>query len=82
MSMGLGHMGWGAGSSGMFGFGAMGLWWLLLIAGAVLLARWVFSARAGRRRGRTGALEILAERYARGEIDREEFQNRKRDLGA
>lgn len=26
------------------------------------------------------AREILAERYARGEIDREEFQKRRRDL--
>lgn len=81
MSMGFGHMGWGAGSGGLFGFGAAGLWWILLVVGAVLLVRWIFSARAARRGG-TGALEILAERYARGEIDREEFQNRKRDLGA
>ena len=27
------------------------------------------------------ALRILRERYARGEIDREEFQQRQRDLG-
>ena len=78
--MNFGHMGWGAGSGGVLGFGGTALWWLLLIVGAVLLVRWMFGATAGRR-GRSGALEILAERYARGEIDREEFQNRRRDLG-
>jgi uncharacterized membrane protein len=40
-----------------------------------------FGAKA-ERRGRNGPPEILAERYARGEVDREEFQRRKRDLGA
>lgn len=73
-------MGWSAGSGGMFGFGAMALWWLVLIVAAALLLKWIVGATAGRR-GRDGALEILAARYARGEIGREEFQNRKRELG-
>ena len=81
MGMNFGHMGWGAGSGGLFGYGTMAVWWLVLIVGAALLVKWIFGARAGRR-GRDGAPETLAERFARGEIDREEFQNRKRDLGA
>jgi putative membrane protein len=31
--------------------------------------------------GRRTALDLLDERYARGEIDREEYQQRRRDLG-
>ena len=31
--------------------------------------------------GRDEALEILRQRYARGEIDKQEFDARKRDLG-
>jgi putative membrane protein len=81
MGMNFGHMGWGAGSGGLFGYGATALWWLLAIVGAALLVRWIFGTRAGGY-GRNDALETLAERYARGEIGREEFQNRKRDLGA
>ena len=79
MGMGFGAMGWGSGTGGIVGVVAMLLWWGLLILGIALLARWLFGAAAGGRRA-GGAREILAERYARGEIDREEFENRKRDL--
>ncbi len=79
MWMDYGHMGWGSGSGGMLGFAPMALWGVLLIVGIALLVRWLFGgATGGRRAG--AARGILAERYARGEIDREEFQKRQRDL--
>jgi len=70
------HDGFGFG----YGFGGplMWLFWLLVIAAVV----WGVSAAAGgggRQRPRS-ALEILEERYARGEINREEFESKKRDL--
>ena len=50
-----------------------------VIAGLILGVRWL--AGQGRREGRDEALEILRQRYARGEIDKQEFETRKRDLG-
>jgi len=81
MWMDYGHMGWGSGSGGMLGFAPMALWWVVLIVAAVLLVKWLFNAGTGRRGAEVGgAREILAERYARGEIDREEFEKKRRDL--
>ena len=79
----MGGYGWGGG----WGFGMVGmlLWWVLIILGIVLLAKWLFSGGAGAGGDRAAgnrALEILKERYARGEIDKKEFEERKRDLGA
>lgn len=54
-------------------------WWLLLIVGAVLAVRTLFGGRAGRR---DSALDILRERYARGEIDEAEYEQRKKLLQA
>ena len=67
-------MGWGGGG---FGLGHL-LWWVLVIVGIVLLVR-SLSGRSRRDDG-SRALGILEERYARGEIDKAEFENRKRDL--
>ena len=75
-------MQWGGGWGwGLFGFLHMFLWWILIILGIVVLARWLGSS--GPRHGsRDSALDILRERYARGEIDKAEFEARKRDLAA
>ncbi len=65
--------------SGWFGM----LWMLVVLAGIILLVVWAVRQMSGpgARPGRSRAIEILEERYARGEIDREEFEARRRDLG-
>lgn len=72
------------GGHGWWGFGPvfMLVFWGLIILGLVGLVRWL---TAGPTREKTDAgagraRMILEERYARGEIDREEFEQRKRDL--
>ena len=69
---------WGAG--GLVMMFMMLVFWGLVIAGIVLAIRWLVSQGHGR--AHDSALEILRERYARGEINREEFEGRRRDLEA
>lgn len=77
--------GYGYGMMGGFGFGwiFMILWWVIIIAGVVALVRWLGTSGSGAG-GHGGAsrqpLDILKERYARGEINEQEFQKIKRDL--
>ena len=57
------------------------LWWALIIGGVIVLVRWLMPD--GSRSGAASedrALSILKERYARGEIDKVEFDLRKRDI--
>jgi putative membrane protein len=79
--------GWGMG----FGFGFMILFWVLIVLGIVALVRWLLQqSQSGRERGTADKagdktrdrtpLEIVQERYARGEIDRNEYEQKKRDL--
>lgn len=72
-------MGWGGGW-GFFGIVHMVLWWFLLVLGIVVLAKWLLGSSGGRGVAEDRALSLLRERYARGEIDKEEFDKRKRDL--
>jgi putative membrane protein len=67
---------WGAWGIGMMV--VMLLFWAAVITGIALGIRWLLGqGRPGRA---DSALDILRERYARGEINREEFEQRKRDL--
>lgn len=80
-NMGPGMMGgWGMGWLGMI---FMVVFWGLVIVGLVLLIRWLIQATRGEKSSShpgSRALEILKERYARGEITQEEFDRMKRDL--
>ena len=54
------------------------LFWILVIAAVVLGVRWLMSDQKERRGD--SAMEILRQRYARGEINKEEFDAKKKDL--
>ena len=62
--------------------GAGGPWFLLfpLLWGAVLVALFLVWRGRSDRRSTAGAEEILAERYARGEIDADELRQRREEL--
>ena len=84
--MGPGMMGgWGGGA---FGGIFMIIFWVIIIVGVVFLIRWLVQSTKGHSGpGRSGdslsrALEILKERYARGEINKQEFEEKKRDLSS
>jgi len=70
--------GYGIGG-GWFG---MGLWWILLVALVVAVGVLAYR-RAGSDNPsapRETARDILDKRYARGEIGRDEYEQKKRDL--
>ena len=82
------YCGWGP---GLMGWGPMGwfaplgmiLFWVLMILVIVLLIRRIRTSKGnGPDSGPTAesALEILKKRYARGEINKEEYLEKKKDL--
>lgn len=79
-------MGWGTAMPGWGGHWLGGLlmlaFWILIILGVVFLVRAVASrgGSGGAGERRETPLEILERRYAKGEIDKTEFEERKRTL--
>jgi putative membrane protein len=74
------HMMWGGGH-GWFLMPLMMVFWFALLVGAVvLIVRWLgASGRVEPRRPKAGsdALDILRARFAKGEIDKAEFEERR-----
>jgi putative membrane protein len=68
----------------MMGFGMIGgmlLFWIVLIVLAVLLVRGLFQAsRPSETKVPLSARQILEQRYARGEVNREQYQLMQKDL--
>lgn len=81
------NSGWGGHSFYGMGLGGgllMLLFWIVIILGIVALARWLWNSAPGgtdkSASERHRALDILDERYARGEIDEDEYQEKRRHL--
>lgn len=79
---GYGMMGPGMmGGFGMMGF--MGFFWVLVL-GLIIWAVVAVTRRSGESDSSSGrgesALEILKRRYARGDVDKEEYEARRKDL--
>ena len=71
----------------MMGFGMIGgmlVFWIVLIGVAVLVVRGLFQSRQSGSRTTINeqltALQILEQRYARGEINQEQFRLMQKDL--
>ncbi len=70
------HSMWGPWGIGMMLM--MLVFWGLVIVALVLGIRWLVTQ--GREPRTDSALDILRQRYARGEINKEEFETKKREL--
>lgn len=73
-------MGWGGGWGGGIG---MILFWILLIVVVVVLVKYLMpktNERAEHAEHKETPMEILKRRYANGEIDKAEYEEKKKDL--
>lgn len=66
----------------MWGYGGLGFLWMALFwIGTIALIAWAISDRRdSRTQWGSRATRILEERFARGEIGRDEFEAARRDL--
>jgi putative membrane protein len=66
---------------GMWGGIMMLVFWVAVVVGIVFLVKWIVDPSRTNQRSDESPLEILKRGYAAGEITKEEFEEKKRDLG-
>ena len=59
--------------------GFMWLFWIAVIVAFVFLIRWLVQ-QGKTSEPRESALDILKKRYTKGEIDKEEYETKKKDI--
>ncbi len=68
---------------GGFGFmgGFMWIFWIAVIVGLVFLIKWIVQqSKPVEQKYNENSLDILKRRYARGEVDRKEYEQKKKDI--
>jgi putative membrane protein len=65
---------------GGFGMGFGGILWIAIIGVIVFLVWQYLKQDKNLGNSKNSPLEILKQRYAKGEIDKEEYEEKKRDL--
>ncbi|HEV2356371.1 MAG TPA: SHOCT domain-containing protein [bacterium] len=71
--------GWGWGAAGLSGILTL-FFWLLIIGGILLLIIWGFRQAGPVELASHRPLDIVKERYARGELTHEQYEQMRRDL--
>ena len=69
----MGWMGWGGGIGMIF-------FWIIIIVLVVFLVKWLTSQSKRGFEKKESPMDILKRRYARGEIEKAEFEEKKNDL--
>ncbi len=68
------------GNHGLMG-GYMWILWIAVLVGLIFLIKWIIQlSKQGEQNLEKEPLEILKKRYVRGEIGKEDFEQRKKDL--
>ena len=65
-----------------YGGGFMWIFWILIIVGLFFVFQNITKGDSGGSSDKETPMDILKKRYARGEIDEEEFERRCKELGS